>query len=232
MSQNNHAAPLPPWRPGQPLTTGRINQLVDHANTLGSIIGGPGINVTRTNRSVTISLDGPEPVTPQDGVFPARITSADNGAHAWTELQPTAGGGFGNHPSGRTGTTSSNAAYEVNGRAAVPNNTVVWLMPAQNNSGVTQYLFDLGSGNSGTPTSMNHSGQHAENASSTTWNINNQSSVRGVNITVQTGSRYDPNAGTPTLYAYQRTLSFDASGHLVAVSAESRVVIDTPENCS
>jgi len=232
MSSNNHAAPLPPWRPGQPLTTTRINQLVDHANALGSIVGGPGIHVSRSSRSVTISLDAPDPVTAQPNVFPAKITGASSGAHAWTELQPSSSGGFITHPSGRSGTTSSGAAYEVNGRTAVPDNTVVWLMPVMDNSGATQYLFDLGSGNSGSTADMSHSGQHAESASSTTWSINNQSSTRGVTLTIQTGSRYDATASTPTLYAYQRTLSFDASGHLVGVSAESRVVIDTPENCS
>ena len=79
---------------------------------------------------------------------------------------------------------------------------------------------------------VTYSGQHAESASSATWDINSQSSNRGVSITLQTGSRYDPNAATPTLYAYLRTFSFDASGHLTAVGPESRVVIDTPENCS
>ena len=39
-------------------------------------------------------------------------------------------------------------------------------------------------------------------------------------------------ATTPVLYAYQRNFTFDANGNLTAVSAESRVTIDTPEACS
>jgi|GEM_PF-2743292 len=167
-------------------------------------------------------------------IFPARIDSADNGAHAWTEVQATAGGGFGNLPGGRSGTSAENPAYEINGRTNVPANTIVWMMPVSAggaSGGSMVYLFDLGMGNTGSPLGMTYSGEHGENASSSTWDINNQSSNRGVSLTVQTGSRFDHNAATPTLYAYLRTLSFDANGHLVAVGPESRVVIDTPEAC-
>jgi hypothetical protein len=165
-------------------------------------------------------------------IFPARITSADNGAHAWVEAQPTSGGGaFGNLAGGRSGTTSEDPAYEINGRTNVPANTIVWLMPVSASDGSVIYLFDLGMGNLGSPLGMTYSGEHGENASNVTWDINNQSSNRGVSMTVQTGSRYDHDAATPTLYAYLRTLTFDANGHLMAVGPESRVVIDTPESC-
>lgn len=165
-------------------------------------------------------------------IFPARITSADNGAHAWVEAQPTSGGGaFGNLAGGRSGTTSEDPAYEINGRTNVPANTIVWMRSVSASDGSVIYLFDLGMGNPGSPLGMTYSGEHGENASNVTWDINNQSSNRGVSLTVQTGSRYDHNAATPTLYAYLRTLTFDANGHLMAVGPESRVVIDTPEAC-
>lgn len=232
MTQNNHASPLPAWRKGQPLQRASINQLVDHANSLSSIVGGPGIAVTRTGRSVTLALDGEPGLIAADTLFPARITAADSGAHAWTELQPTTGGSFQNKPAGRSGTTSSNPAYEVNGRTSVPANTIVWIKESRSDSDVTRYLFDLGMGNAGSALSMTHTGQHPEAAATTSWNINNQSEQRGVSVTLQTGSRYDASATTPTLYAYQRTFSFDANGHLTAISAESRVIVDMPEACS
>lgn len=230
MPQTNHAAPLAPWRPGRPLTRRRINQLVEHANALGSITGGPGIEVTRTSRGVSIALGNPAAVIPQAGTFAARITGSSNGAHAWEEVMPSAGSYIGK-TGGRSGSTSADPAYEANGRANVPANTIVTMIAATGNDGSTQYTFDLGSGDAGTPASMAYSGEHGENPSAATWDIENQGSDRGLNITLQTGQRYDHAAATPTLYAYLRTLSFNAAGQLVAVSAESRVTIDTPESC-
>lgn len=164
-------------------------------------------------------------------IFPARITSTDNGAHAWTEVQPQGGGSFSDLEGGRSGTTGEYPAFEINGRTAVPSNTIVWMMPVNTGDGTAIYLFDLGMGNAGTTASLTHSGEHGENAALTTWNINSQTTSRGVSLTVQTGSRYDHNAATPILYAYLRNLSFDANGHLVAIGPESRVVIDSPEAC-
>ena len=53
----------------------------------------------------------------------------------------------------------------------------------------------------------------------------------GVTVTMQTRSAYAA-AGGETLYAYYRDLTFDALGALATVSAETRVMIDTPEACS
>ena len=40
------------------------------------------------------------------------------------------------------------------------------------------------------------------------------------------------HAGDEKLYAFVRTWCFDRWGHLVSISAETRIVIDTPELCS
>lgn len=230
MPQTNHAAPLERWRPGQPLSRRYINQLVDHANALGSITGGPGIEVMRTAAGLSIALANLGGPVAREGVFAARITGASDEAHAWEEVIASEGSYIAK-PGGRSGSTSANAAYEANGRASVPASTIVTMIASPGSDGVTQYAFDLGSGNPGVAASMAYSGEHGESASTTTWDIENQSTNRGVNITIQTGQRYDHAAATPTLYAYLRTLSFNASGQLVAVSAESRVTIDTPEAC-
>lgn len=231
MPRNNHAAALPLWRKGQQLHRVYINQVVEHANAMGTIIGGPGICVTRTAGAVAIALAQPATINSTADVFVAKITASSSGAHAWTQLQPAAGGSFINHPSGKSGTTSLDPAYEINGRTSVPANTIVWLKAVISSDGSTKYLFDLNAGVNGSATNMAYSGEHADAASTTSWDINNQTSTRGVNLTVQTGQRYDHTADTPHLYAYLRQLSFDANGQLVAISAESRVIIDTPEAC-
>lgn len=232
MPQNNHAAPLPPWRPGQPLMRARINTLVDQANQLATITGGRGVNVTRTNQGVVIALEDSDAPIASGEVFLARITSSSSSEHAWTELQSSTAGAFTTLVGGRTGSTSENPAYEVNGRQGVPAGTIVWMMARPASDGTLRYTFDLGAGEPGSAASMTYTGQHVEAASTSTWAINNQSTTRGLSITVQTGQRYDASATTPILYAYLRTLTFDANGHLTAVSAESRVVIDTPEECT
>jgi hypothetical protein len=51
-----------------------------------------------------------------------------------------------------------------------------------------------------------------------------------VNVTVQTRTVWDSSAGV--LYAYQRTMSFDARGALYAISAEGQVTVDSAIPCT
>ena len=63
---------------------------------------------------------------------------------------------------------------------------------------------------------------------SSTWS--RAASAGPVSVTLQTRTVWDSAGGV--LYGYQRTLSFDARGLLVSVSAESQVTIDTPTACT
>lgn len=65
-------------------------------------------------------------------------------------------------------------------------------------------------------------------ANSTTWGRNADGTP--VTVGVQTRTVWDSSAGV--LYAYQRTLTFDARGLLVSVSAESQVTVDVATACT
>jgi len=74
-------------------------------------------------------------------------------------------------------------------------------------------------------TALSGSGTSAD---STTWS--RASNAAPVSIAMQTRTVWDSTGGV--LYGYQRTLTFDARGLLVSVSAETQVTIDTPTACS
>jgi hypothetical protein len=74
------------------------------------------------------------------------------------------------------------------------------------------------------PTSISGSGVTPDSG---TWS--RASNGTPVNVTLQTRTVWDSSAGV--LYAYQRTMSFDARGLLVSVSAETQAVVDTATGC-
>lgn len=55
-------------------------------------------------------------------------------------------------------------------------------------------------------------------------------SANGLTLNIMTRVAYY-DAGNETLYGYARTLVFDEMGHLVTVSAETRVTVDVPVAC-
>jgi hypothetical protein len=75
------------------------------------------------------------------------------------------------------------------------------------------------------PTSIAASGLTPD---SSTWS--RATSAAPVTVTLQTRTVWDSTAGV--LYAYQRTLSFDARGALFAISGESQITVDTATACS
>lgn len=74
-------------------------------------------------------------------------------------------------------------------------------------------------------TSLSGSGTSADG---TAWS--KASNATPVTVTLQTRTFWDSTGGV--LYGFSRTLSFDARGQLVSVSAESQYTIDTPTACS
>ena len=80
-------------------------------------------------------------------------------------------------------------------------------------------------GNISSPTSISASTLSPD---STTWSKSTNGTP--VTLTLQTRTVWDSSAAI--LYAYQRTLSFDARGLLYAISAESQITVDTATACS
>lgn len=150
----------------------------------------------------------------------AKITGSSGANHSWAELDTDA--------STTTGTTGTNNAQEVNGREGVPNNEVVWLV--KNGSSGYKFVQDQGGG-SGTDIDATYTGEHSESAMSGSIEWTRGTDKVGVEITVQTGTAYY-ESGDEKLYAYVRDLAFDSAGHLLSVSAETRIEIEAPEACS
>ena len=70
-----------------------------------------------------------------------------------------------------------------------------------------------------------------EAAQTDAWSIDSPPSGNdGVKVRLQTRSAYN-EVGDKTLYAFYRDCVFDSRGCLKSVSAESRVAVDTPEDC-
>lgn len=80
------------------------------------------------------------------------------------------------------------------------------------------------------PALLSYAGSHDSLPNSGSWSVDTDTNEDGVQITIQTGTRYDPE-GDRVIYGFTRDLTFNTTGQLVAVSPERRIVIDTPEAC-
>lgn len=169
------------------------------------------------------------------GTLPAEITGESSGGGGVYSAKLLVFDGSGALADASPAITWTNCVLEVNGREGIPTGSRIEVTPiGSDGSGTQWYCFVDDSANSGsvdTSAAYGHS-EHADAANSSSWDRTNQSSNRGVKVTVQTGTYYNDAATTPTLYAYLRDLTFDADGHLVAVSAESKVTIDVTEDCA
>lgn len=101
---------LPRVKPGEPIKAEHVNAVYDAAESL-EIVGVPPIMVEGNE----IRYDGLPPG------FWIQITGAPSGAkHPWREVFPVSGGSWTN--GSRTGTTSTDSAYEINGSTATLTN--------------------------------------------------------------------------------------------------------------
>lgn len=167
--------------------------------------------------------------------FWAEITGSTARAHTFKERRHKRGDTdeFEDVPDGKTGT-----AYEVNWREGVPSGTQVLVHVLWDYSQSSpRYWFDIGAGDDqedgadANRTDITYAGEHTEAAiSDTGWDVEDQGTERGLKLSVITGVAYY-DAGDETLYAYKRDLEFDANGHLMRASTESRVAIEVPEAC-
>jgi hypothetical protein len=69
-----------------------------------------------------------------------------------------------------------------------------------------------------------------EAAETTVWDIEDQAADEGLIFTMLTRIAYD-HEGDSILYGYYRDLIYDLWGRLIEITEETRVIIDTPENC-
>lgn len=232
---------LPDQEAGRPISASWLNAVKNMMPMwiMRMIRGGPGIAVKWVAGGIVIeNTRGPGPI-PVGGsaAFLAKITGSSNEPHAWTEQQALSSNDYQALPNGRSGTTSVDPAYEVNGREDVPAGTIVWLTPIITSTGVRRYVFDLGAGTgnnaAGSPVSpkdLRVTTEGAESADSATWAIESQTTTRGVRLRQISRVVYN-DAGDEILYGFYRDWTFDANGHLVAVGAETRYTIDTPTEC-
>jgi hypothetical protein len=108
---------IPDVKPGDYFTLKLINSLIDEVNRLNrlSVAGGEAYDLPGCGVGVRPS----EP----DWIY-AKLTSQSGSTFAWTEQIPASGGAF--TAGSRSGTTSSDPAYEANGASpTLPLNAVL-----------------------------------------------------------------------------------------------------------
>lgn len=117
-----------------------INRALDELDRL--------LNMTVTPPLILDSSGGTYTLTSVvDAGFWARLDSESAGAYAWTEMVETTVGTFAVKSNGRTGTTSSEPAYERNATTGLAANTIVWMQKGFNNTtGSQEYLFSYDDG--------------------------------------------------------------------------------------
>lgn len=98
-------------------------------------------NITAEIRGNTLSLSVP-PVA-LNKPFVAKITGSSGAAFAWTEQQQQNATTWGDKPNGRSGTTSANPAYELNGNQSLATNTLVWMHQEVDTSNAVRFWFVL-----------------------------------------------------------------------------------------
>jgi hypothetical protein len=148
-------------------------------------------------------------IAPYAPSFWAKITGETAGAYSWKALQ---GDASTDESPSRTGTTN---ALEVHGRLGIPTDTIVRMFPHPTDA--TKYRFVDDSGEPGTPETL--ATGSADSANSDDWDRASQGSSRGV--VVKRVTRVIANTDDE-LVEFSRLDTFDADGHLILVSAETR----------
>lgn len=157
----------------------------------------------------------------------AELTGFSGSTYSWKKKVADNAGGFSDASPSVTGT---NNAYEANGITGIPSGTIVRLYRNGKNGSLALYAFDCGYGDTGTPATIG-SASETETADTGTWARASQGTSRGLTKTVLYRMAYN-HSGDKVLYAYYRVETYDANGHLMSISAETRVSIDATEACA
>lgn len=99
----------PDPRPGDPLSASLISQFFREVARLGRFSIAPPLEIQQDEAGIRLSLGLWMPIW-------IKLTSAagTGGKYAWAQQIAVTGGTWAVHPSGRTGTTSVDPAYETN----------------------------------------------------------------------------------------------------------------------
>jgi hypothetical protein len=138
---------LPPNRRGARLTHEQVEQITQDLIT--HLTASPPLQLTRGGSGINLRLD-------YEFAFLAKITSGTQ-PYAWSEVVATTNGTFVTPAVSRSGTTSVNEAWELNGNATVPAGSIVLMTYGFFNFGPSsqEYLFSYntpGTGGTGSGT--------------------------------------------------------------------------------
>jgi hypothetical protein len=180
-----------------------------------------------------------EPTRPHGGSrkeILARLTSASGSKAAWVEVRGNSNDTYSAVSGGMSGTTTTNFAWERNGKTSFTANAstgdvVVLHREVLADTGVIYWAFDAAgspTGSATNPTTIGGYVEGSETASTDTWLL---SSGYAVTLWVTTRAVYN-EAGDGILYEYRRPVTFDTTGKLYSIGAETRIIVDTPGTCN
>lgn len=109
----------------------------------------------------------------------------------------------------------------------------LWATKATPNAGVEYDSADVTwlevvIGETASPTTLGAASEGSESADTTTWSVQADGTPCDIYVISRVGFYH---AGDEKLYGYTRKLSIDSKGRIFAISAETRVEIDVPEEC-
>jgi hypothetical protein len=114
-------------------------------NTIRPFVAGEPVSASMLEslrEAVTNGNFGTQALQPQyRPPFVARITGSSGAAFAWNEQGQTAADTWATLTGGRSGTTSVNPAYELNGSQSIATNTLVWMHQEIDTTGALRYWF-------------------------------------------------------------------------------------------
>lgn len=200
-----------------------------------------GANVVNTPDRIVVGSPQQQPVrrggAAVSPAIPAKITAigdSDGQYEATEQIWDDSESEWIDKPEGRAwdgGEGNLAQLYEANGLAGVPVGTLVIVRRTTGDEGATVWWFDSSAGTSQTPAEVG-ADDETEAAATDEWDRAEPPEGKdGVTVTMQTRTAYN-ESGDETLYAYYRNFTYDSRGLLVSISAETRVTIDAPEECS
>ena len=122
---------LEDFNPGDRLTHVEMNAILAELRRQGKFASSGTVLVSDDQSGYAFSAN-----LPADGFWIKLTSGGTGGKYAWTKVLPDGSGGWTTAPGNRSGTTSTDPAYEQNGNASItltPNPVVrAWRDPAKN----------------------------------------------------------------------------------------------------
>lgn len=149
-----------------------------------------------------------------DVILPSSIADRQEyGLGFWGQIKAGSSGVYSGDVLDRDAATDTTAnfsnAVEVSGREGIPNDSIVWIRPTDDQSGSNDFVFEYHGAEQGTIDTLSEG--TIGSPSSDNWNRSDQGTNRGVKLTLQSRTRVDPSTGE--LYEITRNHEADANGH-------------------